>query len=893
MDVACESCGCQQKISRRRGSFTRTLSVSVKMELLVLVLIAVLGLCSGQNTKVDVDGLLNSLDEGSRKIPVALNWGIADSSAVIGKLFNYAIPSDAFKGDIVSYKVTEAGKDTLPSWLHFQESSRQLKGVPSPSDIGQQYLEVIIGGHDNSQAKDVFSISVTGESPAEFVMQPQPSDSGRPNTVRCRRDLRETAVTVVLDTDLDQLTALERIHLMEDMTKFLPLSLDMLKLLPVGNKPFIDNNALVAGPGDVKTPKKSGALLSWLVGCGEVNKDHMPVIMEVEPRAKDGSMSKALGQSIIGWHVTNTEQQAKLRRRRQAIRTTATPVLTQAPPTDLPSQKVPVKDTDTLMRSVPNMESPMFTPTKTADIKPTKTVVMPSASPDDHGHDHSHMMTKLPMPDTTTKKTMIDSVITPSAKPDSGLEPEPRATEILPTKAYTMTDAPTKIPRPVVTDAPPYCPPDDQPRSPFKKNRMAPIYFTAGHFAEFAIHNDLFFDCKDGDTRSLRLDLFKEDSEVLPINSWVGLKHKEDGTWVVQGLPMNMNEGTETYRLTAMNTRGTSPAVENFIIVVLTQDGVSYEKPTHEIALTLNNDFDTFNFTDRLMLMKKIAKLSGDGNQNNIEVLRVERGSVIYAWTNSSLPRDGCPASEIQAMTGKFLREDGTLRKSARNRLAPYKLSGVELAPKGACINNPNFPTLGVKQQPTPEPEPEPTKKPVVPEDEPPYNVETTTPEPDAGLGKAAQGDDDEVWITTVVPAVVIVAILLIALIIACVLYRKKRKGKMSLEDKNTFVNKGAPVIFPDEYDEKPNDSTKPLIMDDEKPPMPPPEYTRASSESSRSSVDNKNDNDVAEELEMNEPDVNSPLYQPPPPVPASGGNKQPRPHVTPAYKNPAPYVPP
>ncbi|OWF55736.1 Dystroglycan [Mizuhopecten yessoensis] len=860
------------------------------MELFVFVILAILGMCSGQNMKVDVDSLLNSLDEGSRKVPVALNWGIADSSAIIGKMFNYAIPSDAFKGDIISYKVTEAGKDTLPAWLHFQESSRQLKGVPSPSDVGQQYLEVVIGGHHNTQAKDVFSISVTGENPAEFVMQSPPSDSGRPNTVRCRRDLHETAVTVVLDTDLDHLSALERIQLMESMTKFLPLNLDMLKLLPVGNKPFIDNNALVAGPGDVKTPTKSGALLSWLVGCGEVNKDHMPVIMDVEPRAKDGSMSKALGQSIIGWHVTNTEQQAKLRRRRQAIRATATPGLSQAPPTDLPSQRVPVKDTDTLMRSVPNMESPMFTPTKTADIKPTKTAVMPSASPEDHGHDHSHMMTKLPTLDTTTKKAMTDGAITPSAQPDPEPEPEPRATEILPTKTYTMTDAPTKIPRPV-TEAPPYCPPDDQPRSPFKKNRMGQIYFTAGQFAEFAIHDDLFFDCKDGNTRSLRLDLFKGDNEILPVNSWVGLKHKEDGAWVIQGLPMNLNEGTEKYRLTAMNTRGTSPAVEEFTVVVLTQDGISYEKPSHEIALTLDNDFDTFDFNDRLLLMKKLARLAGDGNPDNIEVLRVARGSVIYAWTNSSLPRDSCPVTEIQNMAGKFLREDGTVRKTAKNRLAPYKLSGMELAPKGACMNDPNFPTLGVKKQPTPEPEP--SKKPDSPDAEPPYKVETTTPEPDVNPGKAAQGDDDEVWITTVVPAVVIVAILLIALLIACILYRKKRKGKMSLEDKNTFVNKGAPVIFPDEYDEKPNDSTKPLIMDDEKPPMPPPEYTRASSESSRSSADNKNDNDMGEELEMNEPDVHSPLYQPPPPVPASGGNKQPRPHVTPAYKNPAPYVPP
>lgn len=796
-------------------------------------------------------------------------------------------------------QVTEAGKDSLPSWLHFQESTKQLKGVPSPSDIGQQYLEVVVGGYDNRQVKDVFSIAVTGEAPTEFVMQPsQPSTTGKPNTVRCRRNLRETAVTIVLDTDLDQLNAKDRIQLLEKMTNFLPLSLDMLKLLPVGNKPFIDNNALVAGPGDVKSPTNSGVLLSWLVGCGVVNKDHMPVIMKVEPSAKDGSMSKALGKSIIGWHVTNMEQEAKIRRRRQAIHATPTPTLRQSPPTDHPSQVVPiVKDTDALARSIPNMASPTFTPviktTKAEDIQPTKVVDMPSASPGLPATDH--MMTKLSKPGQPGKKPLTDGVIIPSGMPEPLPEHLPPKTEILPTKTYTMTAAPTKV-MPVVTQAPPYCPPDDQPRGPFKKNRMPSLYFTAGQFSEFSVPDDLFFDCVEGDTRSLRLDLFQRDTQGLPDNSWLGLKHREDGTWVLQGLPMSLHEGTDKYTLTAMNSKGIAPSSEHFSIVVLTQDGAKYAKPTHEIALTLDYDFDEFTYTDGFALMKKIAKLSGDENMDNVEVLGITRGSVIYAWTNSTLPRDSCPVGEISNMVGKFLREDGTVRKSAKNRLSPYKLTGTELSPKGACLNHPDFPTLGVKQA-TVDPTAGPKSEPDVVDDseddeEPAYKFETTTvPEP--GLGKAAQGDDDEVWITTVVPAVVIVAILLVALLIACILYRKKRKGKMSLEDKNTFVNKGAPVIFPDEYDEKPNDSTKPLIMDEEKPPMPPPEYTRASSESSRSSGDNKNENNAGEELEMAEPDVTSPLYQPPPPVPASGGNKQPRPHVTPAYKNPAPYVPP
>lgn len=83
---------------------TRCLST---MGLLTLLILTVLDTCSAQNMKVDVEDLINSLDNGPKQIPVALNWGIPDSSAVVGRVFNYAIPSDAFKGDIISYMVSE------------------------------------------------------------------------------------------------------------------------------------------------------------------------------------------------------------------------------------------------------------------------------------------------------------------------------------------------------------------------------------------------------------------------------------------------------------------------------------------------------------------------------------------------------------------------------------------------------------------------------------------------------------------------------------------------------------------------------------------------------------------------------------------------------------------
>lgn len=67
----------------------------------------------------------------------------------------------------------------------------------------------------------------------------------------------------------------------------------------------------------------------------------------------------------------------------------------------------------------------------------------------------------------------------------------------------------------------------------------------------------------------------------------------------------------------------------------------------------------------------------------------------------------------------------------------------------------------------------------------------------------------DDYLITFVLPAIIIAIMLILAGIIACVLYRRRRSGKMSIgekdEERQSFRSKGIPVIFQDELDEKPD----------------------------------------------------------------------------------------
>ena len=105
-------------------------------------------------------------------------------------------------------------------------------------------------------------------------------------------------------------------------------------------------------------------------------------------------------------------------------------------------------------------------------------------------------------------------------------------------------------------------------------------------------------------------------------------------------------------------------------------------------------------------------------------------------------------------------------------------------------------------------------------------------------------------------------------------------------------------MIFPDELDEKPNDSTKPLLLEGNPPAHPPPEYGHSQHGPSQS-PERMNGGPREPSAPMNhevdaqiEHDVTSPLYQPPPPVTANSG-KTARPHVHQSYRSQPPEIQP
>ena len=259
------------------------------------------------------------------------------------------------------------------------------------------------------------------------------------------------------------------------------------------------------------------------------------------------------------------------------------------------------------------------------------------------------------------------------------------------------------------------------------------------------------------------------------------------------------------------------------------------------------------------MFYFQIAELYGDADMSNIVVLRIAKGSVVFSWHNKTIQTDDgvCPQAEIDHLVSYMINSDKTLNSTFVKKMLPYVVTMAGSRPLGNCDGH------GVLPQPETTPE-----KPVVDE-----------------IGPIPHRSESDLLITFIVPAIVIACMLLLACIIACCLYRRKRKGSLSREDQHTFINRGIPIIFADELEDKPEAPTKPLILKDEKPPLPP--HYPQSLDSLPSSPDSYKKDGFC----STDDDMMSPLYRPPPPLTGSHDRKRERNKAT--FRQPPPYIPP
>ncbi|KPJ14742.1 Dystroglycan [Papilio machaon] len=358
---------------------------------------------------------------------------------------------------------------------------------------------------------------------------------------------------------------------------------------------------------------------------------------------------------------------------------------------------------------------------------------------------------------------------------------------------------------------------------------------------------DTFFDPEDGGTRNLALSLRRADRSELATTHWLQFDPRNQEFY---GLPAADDEGTVHYQLIAEDSSKKS-AYDSLIVEVVKAPTI---RPTVEFHMTLDNPYSSLatSARNKRRLVERLANLFHQHHTDNIRVHAITDNPTTIVWYNTSLPMDRCPKKEIEELRNMIIVDErGSNGGNLRERVdtifdKDFNVMSIRLVSQGLCAEqNTKMAKGGLG----------------------PINTGTNL------QNKASNADPEysDYLVTFVIPAVVIVCMILVAGVIACVLYKRRRTGKMSVgdeEERQAFRSKGIPVIFQDELEERGDAEPvhkSPVIMREEKPPLLPPAPDYRAGEDAP--------------------------YRPPPPFAAS--RTPPRPKATPTYRKPPPYVPP
>ncbi|KAM4722666.1 dystroglycan 1 isoform 1-T2 [Rhinophrynus dorsalis] len=837
---------------------------------------------------------------------VAPLTGIPDSSAVVGRPFRINIPTDFLDSSVEMIKISEVGKEMLPSWLHWDLNV--LEGLPLDSDKGVYDISVTTlhlapNGSYVPQATDVFSVEVHPEDhnePQSIRVAGQETNEATP--FLCGTDEPVTILTIILDADLTKMAPKERMDLLSKMRDFSEVELYHMKLVPVVNNRLFDMSAFMAGPGNAKKVVENGALLSWKLGCS-MDQNSVPNIRSVEVPAKEGTMSARLGYPVVGWHIANKKPHIPKRIRRQ-IYATPTPVTAIGPPTtaihEPPVRIVPTPTSPAIApptdTTAPPVREPVPLPGKPTITIRTRGAIIhtPTLGPVHPTKVDTTSIIPGPIRPTITRPGYL--VPTAVVTPPSATTKRPRVTTMKPAtppttdSSTTTTKRPTKKPKPrpkppvttkapttkIETTSPSRTRPStsliphvvDTNTDPQLKNHIDKVVAWVGTYFEVKIPPDTFYDREDGTTDNLRLTLEPRRKPVLGEKMWVILNSTSQ---VMYGMPDDVHVGDHEYYLKAAD-KGGRTAVDALEIQVRNlfqkeQSPVKFNAKFHGDHNSVINDINK-----KIQLVKKLAFAFGDRNSSSITVQNITKGSVVVEWSNNTFPVDPCPKEQIEGVGRKIYDDQGRPRKHFINAMEPeFKLENISVSFRGSCKNMHKYFQFI------------------------PYRPEehiTTAFAPTVAADRNPQkSSEDDVYLHTVIPAVVVAAILLIAGIIAMICYRKKRKGKLTIEDQATFIKKGVPIIFADELDDSkpPPSSSMPLILKEEKAPLPPPEYPNQNVPETIP----LNQDILGEYTPLRDEDPNAPPYQPPPPFTAPMEGKGSRPKNMTPYRSPPPYVPP
>ena len=322
----------------------------------------------------------------------------------------------------------------------------------------------------------------------------------------------------------------------------------------------------------------------------------------------------------------------------------------------------------------------------------------------------------------------------------------------------------------------PCTPPPPVPNTPPKiYNHIDRVDVFQGQGLRFHVPYDSFFDKEDGYTPNLSLQMSTIDGYELLNTSWILFNSSSQEIF---GLPAVVNRiGLYEILLIASDKEG-ARAYDAFEVRVLEEDAPF----NHKFNIILDFDNDTFlrNVGIRVALLDAIANYFGV-NFTSVRVVSYAPG-VLFSFYFDFVPYDECSHSFLTKLRDDFWLDGG---------LNPA--FGAALFPGFRVISG-SYERLG------------PCKS-------------VIGPEVGAKVGDRPGG----IWWTyAIIPAIVVAIVLLLLGCCLLVMMGCCRRTKMSGADQMTYIYKKKPVVLKEEYEIKEMLLKQPLVLPNEKPPVPP-----------------------------------------------------------------------
>ncbi|CAB0031996.1 unnamed protein product, partial [Trichogramma brassicae] len=263
--------------------------------------------------------------------------GMPDIAATVGKVFKLHVPKQAFSGNVDYYEARGVNNRGLPHWLRWDEPASALYGVPSRRDVGRHRVTIRAVGSRGDSAQDSFYIHVVPTKNDHFAH--------KDGKKRCSDDQDRTLLTIMLDAQYDSLKPQAKVNAIEN----------------------------VAGFYGVPT-----------VGCdGHFWPHQIDTIKQIPEHARDGTLTEVMELPVYQWRVKNEAADAT-RSRRQASAGSGDDVLPDGDGNEYDDENEDEYDDEDAdynegVTAAPRTEKPI-----------TQSGVEPKLVIDEHPHRHHH-----------------------------------------------------------------------------------------------------------------------------------------------------------------------------------------------------------------------------------------------------------------------------------------------------------------------------------------------------------------------------------------------------------------------------------------------------------------------------------------------------------------------